>query len=79
MNRRSFLAGLGVLIGGVAVDQAIPFNRVWSFPSEIKLTSWAPPVDFVFGKIAFVRCWEPSRSALVTRLDVLYGFPGLTS
>lgn len=35
MNRRSFLTGLASLIGGVAVAEAIPFNRVWSFPSNI--------------------------------------------
>lgn len=36
MNRRSFLKNLGLFVGGVAIEQAIPFNRVWSFPSEIK-------------------------------------------
>lgn len=35
MNRRGFLAGLGTLIGGVVIEKAIPFNRVWSFPKEI--------------------------------------------
>lgn len=35
MNRRGFLKGIGAVIGGIAIDQAIPFNRVWSFPKEI--------------------------------------------
>lgn len=35
MNRRGFLQRLGALVGGVALEQAIPFNRVWSFPSQI--------------------------------------------
>ncbi len=35
MNRRSFLAGLGALIGGIAIEEAIPFGRVWSFPKSI--------------------------------------------
>ncbi len=37
MNRRSFLKGIGAVIGGIALEQAIPFNRVWSFPKEIKV------------------------------------------
>ncbi len=35
MNRRGFLTGLGALVGGVLIDQAIPLNRVWSFPKNI--------------------------------------------
>ena len=35
MNRRNFLTRLGLVAGGLALDQAIPFNRVWSFPKEI--------------------------------------------
>lgn len=31
MNRRGFLG----MIGGLLVSEAIPFNRVWSFPSKI--------------------------------------------
>lgn len=27
---------LGLGIGGIALEQAIPLNRVWSFPKEIK-------------------------------------------
>jgi hypothetical protein len=37
MQRRSFLTGLGTLLGGVILEQAIPLNRVWSFPKEIKI------------------------------------------
>lgn len=29
------MAGLAALVGGIALEQAIPFNRVWSFPSKI--------------------------------------------
>lgn len=36
MNRRGFLGALGAMISGVVLEQAIPFNRVWSFPTEIK-------------------------------------------
>lgn len=35
MNRRGFLSLLGGVLGGIALDQAIPFNRVWSFPTNI--------------------------------------------
>lgn len=35
MNRRSFLGGLAALVGGLAVEEAIPLGRVWSFPSKI--------------------------------------------
>lgn len=35
MNRRNFLSGLATLIGGVAIEAAIPFNRVYSFPSKV--------------------------------------------
>lgn len=37
MQRRQFLTALGALVGGIAIDQAIPFNRVWSFPKDIKI------------------------------------------
>jgi hypothetical protein len=36
MDRRQFLRGFGALIGGIALEQAIPFGRVWSFPSVIQ-------------------------------------------
>lgn len=35
MNRRSFLRSLGAAVAGIALGEAIPFNRVWSFPSKI--------------------------------------------
>lgn len=37
MDRRGFLKALGGVIGGIAVAEAIPLGRVWSFPSEIKV------------------------------------------
>jgi hypothetical protein len=36
-DRRTFLKGIGTLVGGIAIEKAIPFNRVWSFPSVIKI------------------------------------------
>jgi len=43
MERRSFLTGLGTLLGGVLLEKAIPFNRVWSFPKNIVIR---PALDF---------------------------------
>lgn len=37
MDRRGFLKLFGMGVGGVAIGQAIPFGRVWSFPKKIKL------------------------------------------
>jgi hypothetical protein len=45
MNRRSFLQGLSALVGGVAIEQAIPFNRVWSFPKNIVIPNRYQIVD----------------------------------
>jgi hypothetical protein len=41
MNRRGFLSAIGALVGGLAIEQAIPLGRVWSFPSKIVIP---PPV-----------------------------------
>jgi hypothetical protein len=35
MDRRRFLSLFGVGVAGLALDQAIPLGRVWSFPKEI--------------------------------------------
>lgn len=35
MNRRSFLSLFGAGVAGIALEQAIPLGRVWSFPKEI--------------------------------------------
>lgn len=39
MQRRQFLRGLGVVVGGLLLEQAIPFNRVWSFPKNLRLAN----------------------------------------
>lgn len=36
MDRRNFLKTLGVLVGGIALEQAVPLGRVYSFPKELK-------------------------------------------
>src|SRR5260221_4777127 len=35
MNRRGFLSLFGLGVPGIALEQAIPLGRVWSFPTEI--------------------------------------------
>jgi hypothetical protein len=35
MNRRSFFRFLGAAAATLALSEAIPFGRVWSFPSKI--------------------------------------------
>lgn len=37
MIRRNFIGSLPLLVGGLALAEAIPFNRVWFFPKQIRL------------------------------------------
>jgi hypothetical protein len=39
MERRKFLALLGLSAGAAAVEQAVPLGRVWSFPKQIVLAT----------------------------------------
>jgi len=41
MDRRKFFGLLGAGVAGVALSEAIPLGRVWSFPSKIVVrTGW---------------------------------------
>lgn len=40
MNRRRFMSLLGLGVAGIALEQAIPLGRVWSFPKEIVITNY---------------------------------------
>ena len=40
MNRRNFLSLFSAGVAGIALEQAIPLGRVWSFPKEIKIASF---------------------------------------
>lgn len=42
MNRRKFFNLIVLGAGGILLDQAIPFNRVWSFPKRIVLAGFDP-------------------------------------
>ena len=37
MNRRNFLSLFSAGVAGIALEQAIPLGRVWSFPKKIVL------------------------------------------
>jgi hypothetical protein len=39
MNRRDLFKGFGAIVAGVAIEQAIPLGRIWSFPSQIVIAS----------------------------------------
>ena len=66
MNRRNFLGLFAASVAGVALKEAIPLNRVWSFPSKIVIAS---PTT-----VRFIRTYDENSRKLLCRLDVLYGF-----
>jgi len=47
MQRRGFLQLLGGTVAGIALEQAIPFGRVWSFPSEIIIPNQLLTIEFI--------------------------------
>jgi hypothetical protein len=53
MNRRNFLSLFGAGVAGIALEQAIPFARVWSFPTEIVVPSF-PPTGNTFPRMEWV-------------------------
>lgn len=61
MNRRAFLG----MLGGVALNQAIPFNRVCSFPKKIVLP---PPIgrhyETRLARISEISFWKPGDEML---------------
>lgn len=72
MKRRGFIKALAGVIGGVALSEAIPFNRVWSFPKEIKIVHRmpAPPKDTYYwadrnGKRLSPNIYKPVGAMLV--------------
>jgi hypothetical protein len=51
MDRRGFLKMLGLGAGALALEQAIPLGRVWSFPKEIVV---APRLENTFLTVEYV-------------------------
>ncbi len=50
MDRRGFLKLFSAGVAGIALEQAIPLGRVWSFPKEIVIAERALHVDDFFEK-----------------------------
>jgi hypothetical protein len=48
MNRRGFLRSIGLGIGGIALEQAIPLGRVWSFPKKIAIADPLCPPNALY-------------------------------
>jgi hypothetical protein len=53
VNRRTLLKSLGIVIGGIVLNEAVPLGRVWSFPSEIKCLNLVE--DFKYTKLMMYR------------------------
>lgn len=68
MERRRFLQLLGWGVGGLALEQAIPLGRVWSFPKEIAIGDFIalPPGS----SVRVVEVFDPLYGYLVRRLDI---------
>ena len=76
MNRRGFLGMLVAAVAGVALNEAIPFGRVWSFPSKIVLpkvvgaviTVRLPP-RFLTEEEIWIAYMRPAMMQLVQDID----------
>lgn len=84
MDRRGFLRGLCAGVAGIALQEAVPLGRVWSFPSKIVVPEHEAAFALLNGIIdkwhnepLFVQAWDPRGSVLVPRVDVLFGFGNL--
>lgn len=74
MNRRNFLSGLGALVGGLALEQAVPLGRVWSFPTDLvgavrRKIDEGPSIG-----IRMIRAYDPLTDMMPMRLDVAFGY-----
>jgi hypothetical protein len=76
MNRRNFFSLLAAGVAGIALEQAIPFGRVWSFPKKIVLPRFVG-MDLAAGDIFTIRqIWRrPHPTAfVVTRCEIAAGW-----
>jgi hypothetical protein len=69
MERRRFLGLLSGILGGIALEQAIPFGRVWSFPKEIVVNDFIVLPPGSSARIVEARDFWAGR--MVQRLDVI--------
>ena len=49
MDRRGFLKFFSAGVAGIALEQAVPLGRVWSFPKEIVVPRPKLTVDEIYG------------------------------
>jgi hypothetical protein len=69
MFRRDFLKTAGLLIGGLAIDDAMRVGRVFSFPSKIlPRASWSDSAFFVrLDSVTEVGFLKPNSPAMLKR------------
>jgi hypothetical protein len=67
MNRRKFFSLFGLGVSGIALEQAIPMGRAWSFPKEIVIGDFIelPPGS----SVRVVEVFDPLRGH-IRRLDI---------
>jgi hypothetical protein len=58
MDRRGFLKLFSAGVAGIALDQAIPLGRVWSFPKKIVLPVFAGFDPASGSDFTVEECWE---------------------
>lgn len=69
MDRRKFFGLLSAGIAGIALEQAIPLGRVWSFPKKIVISEF---IELPPGSSArVIQAWDHRLRATVQRLDIL--------
>lgn len=68
MNRRSFFRFLGAGAATLALSEAIPFGRVWSFPSKIVVPKIVA-VDLAYYSDFSVLYLQPAAIALANEID----------
>lgn len=79
MERRRFLGLFAAGVAGVALDQAIPFNRVWSFPKNIVVPNFVG-IDLALGSdLTRFTKWTRSCDRLevgdIVTMNVVYAAP----
>lgn len=85
MNRRSFLSLFSAGVAGIALEQAIPLGRVWSFPKKIVIANpgvlgraygfdWSDEVTV--GSLTPIRIPAPLEIGDVVTIKQSLRFPG---
>ena len=79
MDRRKFLALLGLGVGGV-LQQAVPLGRIWSFPKKILIAK--PPDGWEIGPDGILSFDDQTRFPVydqnggLSRMAISYYFNG---